>query len=147
MTDKNSIEWLFAILDELIDCDFSESEHPVEGATQVVDINHKNQFICVSCVSETVCRYNDGVNEYRKGSCPHFRNKFNYMSFPIFVYVIAKVNVAPNSQDTIPYVEQVALRSIDDLISYTNAYGKLYDSEEAAIADIKNMKLRGNNNE
>ena len=29
---------------------------------------------CKDCTSEIVCKYNDGVNEWSKGNCPHFTN-------------------------------------------------------------------------
>lgn len=31
---------------------------------------------CKGCVSETVCKYNDGVNEWCKGNCPQFKSKY-----------------------------------------------------------------------
>ena len=31
---------------------------------------------CKDCLSENVCKYNDGVNEWCKGNCPRFQSKF-----------------------------------------------------------------------
>lgn len=30
---------------------------------------------CKDCLSEKVCKYNDGVNEWCKGHCPRFQSK------------------------------------------------------------------------
>lgn len=29
---------------------------------------------CSECIKSTVCKYNDGINEWCKGSCPEFIN-------------------------------------------------------------------------
>lgn len=34
---------------------------------------------CSNCFSEDVCKYNDGVNLYCKGFCPHFTPKSDYI--------------------------------------------------------------------
>lgn len=36
---------------------------------------------CKECVSEKVCRYNDGINLYCKEDyeCPHFKNKADFV--------------------------------------------------------------------
>jgi hypothetical protein len=43
--------------------------------------------ICRNCISEKVCKYNDGVNLYCKDEykCPHFRNKTKIVDLPFKV--------------------------------------------------------------
>ena len=37
---------------------------------------------CKACIHEHVCKYNDGVNEWCKGKCPHFKNHIYYLELP-----------------------------------------------------------------
>lgn len=37
---------------------------------------------CKACISEHVCKYNDGVNEWCKGKCPHFKHYIYYFEIP-----------------------------------------------------------------
>ena len=37
---------------------------------------------CKACISERVCKYNDGVNEWCKGKCPHFKHYIYYLEIP-----------------------------------------------------------------
>ena len=37
---------------------------------------------CKACISEHVCKYNDGVNEWCKGKCPHFKHYIYYLETP-----------------------------------------------------------------
>lgn len=34
---------------------------------------------CKDCLCEIVCKYNDGVNEYCKGNCPHFKDRTRFV--------------------------------------------------------------------
>lgn len=47
---------------------------------------------CKNCISEIVCKYNDGVNEYCKGNCPHFKDRNRFVELPTeignIVYII-----------------------------------------------------------
>ena len=37
---------------------------------------------CKACISEHVWKYNDGVNEWCKGKCPHFKHYIYYLEIP-----------------------------------------------------------------
>lgn len=37
---------------------------------------------CMDCICEQVCKYNDGVNEYCKGNCPHFKDRTRFVELP-----------------------------------------------------------------
>lgn len=37
---------------------------------------------CKECICEIVCKYNDGVNEYCKGNCPHFKDRTRFVELP-----------------------------------------------------------------
>ena len=37
---------------------------------------------CKACIHEDVCKYNDGVNKWCKGECPHFKNYIYYLEVP-----------------------------------------------------------------
>lgn len=37
---------------------------------------------CKDCLCEIVCKYNDGVNEYCKGNCPHFKDRSKFVELP-----------------------------------------------------------------
>lgn len=37
---------------------------------------------CKECIREIVCKYNDGVNEYCKGNCPHFKDRNRFVELP-----------------------------------------------------------------
>lgn len=37
---------------------------------------------CKDCLCEIVCKYNDGVNEYCKGNCPHFKDRTRFVELP-----------------------------------------------------------------
>lgn len=39
---------------------------------------------CKDCICEKVCRYNDGVNQYCKGSfgCPYFKDRSKFVELP-----------------------------------------------------------------
>lgn len=37
---------------------------------------------CKECIREIVCKYNDGVNEYCKGNCPHFKDHTRFVELP-----------------------------------------------------------------
>lgn len=37
---------------------------------------------CKDCLCEIVCKYNDGVNEYCKGNCPHFKDRARFVELP-----------------------------------------------------------------
>lgn len=37
---------------------------------------------CKECIREIVCKYNDGVNEYCKGNCPHFKDCTRFVELP-----------------------------------------------------------------
>lgn len=37
---------------------------------------------CKECIREIVCKYNDGVNEYCKGNCPHFKDRTQFLELP-----------------------------------------------------------------
>lgn len=37
---------------------------------------------CKACISEHVCKYNDGVNEWCKGKYPHFKHYIYYLEIP-----------------------------------------------------------------
>ena len=41
--------------------------------------NNMATYTCSDCFSEDVCKYNDGVNLYCKGFCPHFTPKSDYV--------------------------------------------------------------------
>lgn len=49
---------------------------------------------CKNCLCEIVCKYNDGVNEYCKGNCPHFKDRTRFVELPCkvgdTVYYIAE---------------------------------------------------------
>lgn len=40
---------------------------------------------CKDCLCEIVCKYNDGVNEYCKGNCPHFKDRNRFIELPCAV--------------------------------------------------------------
>lgn len=37
---------------------------------------------CKTCIHQHVCKYNDGVNEWCKGKCPHFKHYIYYLEIP-----------------------------------------------------------------
>lgn len=37
---------------------------------------------CKDCTHRDVCRYNDGVNKWCKGDCPHFKDCNQVVEFP-----------------------------------------------------------------
>lgn len=37
---------------------------------------------CKACIHQHVCKYNDGVNEWCKGKCPHFKHYIYYLEIP-----------------------------------------------------------------
>ena len=54
---------------------------------------------CENCIHKTVCRYNDGVNQYCKSlfGCPNFKDKSQIIELPCkvgdTVYLINKANI------------------------------------------------------
>ena len=57
---------------------------------------------CKECVSEQVCRYNDGVNLYCKEDyeCPHFKNKAGVIKCEDCLYVnVPREKVIGNATD------------------------------------------------
>ena len=37
---------------------------------------------CKDCLHVEVCKYNDGVNTWCKGDCPHFKDKSRFIELP-----------------------------------------------------------------
>lgn len=44
---------------------------------------------CKECIRKIVCKYNDGVNEYCKGNCPHFKDRNRFTEQPTVGYLIS----------------------------------------------------------
>ena len=44
-------------------------------------LENKNNT-CEDCLCADVCKYNDGVNEWCKGTCPRFKDKSLYIKVP-----------------------------------------------------------------
>lgn len=49
---------------------------------------------CKECIREIVCKYNDDVNEYCKGNCPHFKDHSKFVELPCKIGT--KVFVTPD---------------------------------------------------
>lgn len=60
---------------------------------------------CRDCICEQVCKYNDGVNEYCKGNCPHFKDRTRFVELPCkigdTVYVIENNEIIEDFVDQI----------------------------------------------